>query len=98
MKTEKEPTRKCDKCTDFEISPGGCIETCHAVRIDPVQAILLSRDQIMTIQMALSFQNQQLQKIHRQAIEAGVDYTEVDAILKHCRKLVDLNNHLQEQL
>ena len=34
MKPEKEPKRVCDKCENFEISPGGCVETCHAVRTE----------------------------------------------------------------
>lgn len=34
MKTQKkEPTRICDRCEHFEISPGGCVETCHEVRL-----------------------------------------------------------------
>ncbi len=69
-----------------------------ALKMNPVQAIVLSREDIMTIQMALSYQNQQLQRIHRQAIEAGMEYTEVSTLLKQCDKLVDLNNNLQEQL
>ena len=35
MKTDKEDRRVCDRCEYFEVSPGGCVETCHALRIDP---------------------------------------------------------------
>lgn len=31
----KEPKRICDNCQHFYCSPGGCIEKCTALRIDP---------------------------------------------------------------
>ena len=32
MKKEKEITPICAKCSNYEVSPGGCVETCHAIR------------------------------------------------------------------
>lgn len=63
-----------------------------------MKAINLSLDEVQTLQVALSFQNQELQKAHRRAIEAGMPYQDVRGILELCGKLIDLNNALQNQI
>lgn len=51
MKTkDKEPVRKCEKCEEFEISPGGCVETCHAVRTDPTMDLYYAEERMNTNQ------------------------------------------------
>ena len=40
MVKDKTDKRKCDGCHYFEVSPNGCRETCHAIRIDPTMNIL----------------------------------------------------------
>ena len=32
MNAEKEVKPICHNCENYEVSPGGCVETCHAIR------------------------------------------------------------------